>query len=248
MANKLKSIATSQGVLNLKDINSSSGGNLKFKDTRDKRAHELKVNENPQEWIFLDIPGYRDWYRKDKILPLVKAAKEYGLPTHDFVALMIKESGLGNNPDNPSGNYTNVLYEKLTPKEEAKYQEEVNYEMTVPYENLDARKKSLDIVSNKYNILRGAKHLRRVMDKWSDRVQGLQAYRGESQEDLVHPVDGRIVASISDQLKKIKEFNELARDEVKTQEDPIFRRAMRDALGTDAAPDKSTLSLLSLGR
>ena len=122
------------------------------KDWKERQFRERGVGKHPEEWFYLEHPTHKDWYQKEVAKRYIGAAKSAGVDPYDYLALGVSESGLGNlHPSNPSRIDWDVHQEFLNKGEEPESQ------------------RSIEV---------GAILLKRALDKYQDRLSGLQAYSG----------------------------------------------------------------------
>jgi hypothetical protein len=75
----------------------------KVTDWNRKRAEELNVTTNPEQWIWFEHPKHADWINKQSLFDFIEAAERHGVDPYYMLGMGMVESHLGNlHPSNPA--------------------------------------------------------------------------------------------------------------------------------------------------
>ncbi len=188
-----------------------SGGG--YKDWKQKRAFDTGAFENPEEFLWMDIPPYSDYYRKEAIKQFGNSAKKHGVEPNLFTALGVAESGLGNR------HFSNPTRVDLTIHE--KRLKDLGYDKDYPEDLIDYSARFLSELQGKYksplNAAQAYSGMGRTLyggkaDKVKQLTGSTRVFGGRDFRTINFKKEkpqGKRVLAIAEALKKIPELQSL---------------------------------------
>lgn len=173
------------------------------KNWKEKRWNDLEVYNNPEAFIYVDHDKFKDYYSKNTIGDMVKAARKYGVDPYTYLAIGVAEGGLGN-----TDQFNPVRIADADVKGNADRRQVIRETAELP--NLDSKEQEyLARLYREENIENGAEYLKLLTDRYG-REKGIHAYNGLG-KGATKDYTGRINSVVA-ALKKNPEIKKLVEE------------------------------------